>query len=233
MFAVFKMTANEITLACLVLEQKFGQSAAKIGRVLMETGEMPVKTLYRCTRKPNPVADNKTVERTLHLFFQNDLLLFHHYPDLADDEPYISLNIERIYFLLMEPLVCYAVEEILGDDAAQVLSIVMAMASATADKIIKELETVKGFANSEAEKSLLQLIRARVVVAWDPALKLDDEACRVDSDAVAKKQSWTKYVVKINRERLYVIYLLYLMQSRVESDPALGAVGKRYFQWRI
>lgn len=218
------MTAIEITLVCSVLQRNFNDSAAVVGRLMLEAGELPVRELYRIWRKKIPRVREKGLETTLHLFFQSDLLSFQRYPD--EDEPFVSLDLESVYFYLFHPLVCYAVEEILGDDAAQVLSVILARPSASAEQIVDELKAFKGFEGTEGEKVLLQLIRARVIAAWDPSLKLEDEGCRVDSDAVAKKQSWIKYVIKVNQPRLFVIYLLYLNQVRVECDPALGATGE-------
>ncbi|XP_055335108.1 uncharacterized protein LOC129586122 [Paramacrobiotus metropolitanus] len=226
---VNNMTSIEVDLACVILRHKFGQTEAAVGRVLLENGEMLISDIHRRAGKVLPRArlSEKPIENILHKFYQNDLLAFNSYPELSEEEPFISMDLNRIFYFIMEPALCQAAEEILGEAAAQVLSVIFAFASATAVDVIKELEKLKGTSEMWMVELRL-LVQARAVVVFDPLKKPSDELFRIDPDAAARKQSWTSYVLKPNYHRLFVIFLLHLMRNRLENDSAVHA-GREVF----
>ena len=145
------MTETEIILACAIVERHFGAEQSRLSRLMLETGEMPVKELYRRARQLTPRISKDLVRDTLHVFFQHDLLLLHTYETLIEDGPYVSFDFNRAFFILSEPIMCYAVEEIFGDEEARAVSILLAMGCVGAEKFIAEFENDAGVSAKRRE----------------------------------------------------------------------------------
>jgi RNA polymerase III subunit RPC82 helix-turn-helix domain len=136
----YVMTAHEIALVYSIVERNFGTNRARISKIMLETGEMPIKELHRRTSQSSPRISSKIVKDSLHLFFQHDLLLLHSYPDFAEDGPYISFDARQAFFFPTEPAMCYAVEDIFGDEASRAVSLLLAMGTSPAEIFFTEFE---------------------------------------------------------------------------------------------
>ncbi|OQV11702.1 hypothetical protein BV898_13975 [Hypsibius exemplaris] len=223
------MTDTEIVLVHVIMERHFGVYPAAVSKILLETGEMPLKELYRRTSQHSPRIPSKAVKESLQLFSQHNLLLLHVYPELVEDGPYLSFDVSRAFFFLIEPSMCYAVEELFGDEAARAVALLLGMGTTPAEDFMAEFEQDGKASRSISEKIVFELLRARVFTALDVAMKYDSDDREVGVEMVVRKPQWSKYALQINVSRLFVVFILYLTQSKVENDPALGPVGLEVF----
>ena len=219
------MTAKEITFVATMMEENFGHGYAELCRLLLETGPMPVKAVYRRCRRMSPRIKDKALEHIMHSLFEHDLLTAQTYPDLTEDGPYVSFNLHQAFLTVAEPVMCYAVEELFGDDAARVVCLVLGLGMPKAEQVFSVTEKWDGWPREHAEKVVVKLLRAKLLLALDSIMKYDDDERKVDVEMVTRKLFWPKLGLIVNRDRLMVSFLLYLTQTRVDSEPALSSYG--------
>ncbi len=169
-FALQVMTANEIRLISKIFRNHFGEEAAVVGQILLENGEMRSKDVHRCNillGAGNRIS-RKKVERVLHCFFQYGLLNTTVYDsskqdshisylsayDSSPNDPFISLNIYRCLLLLCEPLLCHAVQEVIGEEAAHLVALILAHGTISAVDLLVEVEKDGQITKKEAENLL-------------------------------------------------------------------------------
>lgn len=75
----------------------------------------------------------------------------------------------------------------------------------------------------------MDLVRAGIFIARDIVMKYDSNERDVAVEMLARKNYWPKLALQVNTNRLQVVFLLYLTQSKVENDPLMGPIGLDVF----